>query len=195
MAVMATKAIDVDKVGKIVALCLSALFVLFSLWYIGSHRMALASEDELFRVDALFIVLAGPIAYFFANVTSDKIRLTTPLGKLALGGGYCVAVAALLVPRALPPRDEWRLLTIEGSDVLLLVKPVEQNPPGSVFPLAREEEMSKYKFVCNFRAGEPEVQVEFKIDDGFGPRSCRVTIPRGGKTFDDVSLVCSDGVE
>jgi hypothetical protein len=192
MAIDKTKQIDIDTIGKLVAMCLSVVFVVFSLWYIGARRFSDAGYREMAYLNAFFIVLAGPIAYFFVNAATDKIKLSTGLGKIVLGGGYAVAVAALLLPRMIPDEQVWRCLTIKDGGAFTVVQPVDERPPGSVFPIMVDEEAGKHKFMCRFGAGEPEVTVEFKVNDGFGVRPCTATVPRAGDEFGDIELACAD---
>lgn len=186
--------LEIHQVGKLFGLVLSVLFLILAILYLallltGALPSATDASSHLFYI--LLIVLGGPIPYFFAS-SADKVELKTPMGKVVLGGGYAVVVAAMIVVIWVLPTGAWRQIEVKvpPEDATVRdVQVVDSVPAGSeVYKVESDAPGRLYKCVCYFGPNIPEIKARFTLVDDYGPRDQLFEtdlIPRGGDPLRD----------
>ncbi|MDB6025611.1 MAG: hypothetical protein JWM68_1834 [Verrucomicrobiales bacterium] len=141
-----------EKFGKIVGLVVSVGFIIFSCWLLQSGRFIAPTSTELAGFYALFIILGGPIPYFFVSLATG-LELKSWLGRFTVAGGYAVAVfAVVFVTNYVTAPELWRFIVVKG-ELSSSISIECDSPNGNIFPISEANPSShtSYKALCNLR--------------------------------------------
>ena len=90
--------------------------------------------------------------YFFVSSTT-QIRLETSAGIATVGGGYAIAVlAVLIVTHYMPDGDVWRYIEFDNVELGISANNIrvsKSGPQGEIYPLDAKEDQP-YQLICYF---------------------------------------------
>jgi len=190
-----------DTIGKLVGLVVSVVFCGWVIFVLTAGRLRDMTPLEFRVFWAFFIILGGPIPYFFTNTVSDTANLSTPIGKFTLGGGYVVCVLAFvlvdqLIEEPSPlPQPAWRKCVLDNDvedDITnardILVKNLDGN--GRLFVDVVAHERSRVEFYCCFDVGQTSMKVYIGLPSRVKPprRKLEPVISRDGSGAESISV-------